>query len=639
MSGIAGIIRFDGRPIEPGLINRMTDTMDFRGPDGIRHWTRGPVALGHCLLATTEEAAADRQPLSNEDQSCILVMDGWLQNWTELRANLLAKGAVLRTDADCELVLRAYELWGRDCLAHLHGDFAFVIWDARRHEAFCARDRIGMRPFYYFYSEGLGFVFASDPKAILTVPDVPRKLDEGRIADTFFPDMEGFDQTSTFYRDVYRLAPAHCLSVRPQGLRNERYWRFEPPNTLRLPSDNAYMEAIVAVLGEVVRCRLRGGATTAAMLSGGLDSSSIVAMAHPFVSESGGGPLKTFSAIGPDPSSCIETRTIYAAATLDGIDPRFVDYSMLDEFLPELSALSLAPPTLFDRYMVLIRSIYLAAHRAGAKVVLDGAGGDLVLNSGGLLAYLLRGGRWFSAIQEARAERIFYGGGPSAASLLLDASRAAFVPGWVRGVRRRFFKSRRYSQELISNTLINPDFARRIGLDERLAAVTAARPLDFDPGSPKQRARTVFDFRLVGARERYEREAARLCIEPRDPYLDVRMITFCLSLPVELTLRDGWPKFIMRAAMSGRLPDAVLWRRGRSHLGRSFTNAVMAPARKILAQSALEDSARLAPYIDIEALRCLIPPYLEAELLSPLQEGQVLDALLLSRWLAAEVSL
>ena len=287
MSGIAGIIRFDGRTIEPGLINRMTDAMAFRGPDGIRHWTCGPVALGHCLLATTEEAAADRQPLSNEDQSCILVMDGWLQNWTELRANLLAKGAVLRTDTDCELVLRAYELWGRDCLTHVHGDFAFVIWDARRHEAFCARDRIGMRPFHYFYSEELGFVFASDPKAILTVPGVRRKLDEGRIADTFIAGMEGFDQTSTFYRDVYRLAPAHCLSVRPQGLRNERYWRFEPTKPLRLASDNEYSEAYKAVLSEAVRSRLRGGATTAAMLSGGLDSSSVVALAHPFVTEFG----------------------------------------------------------------------------------------------------------------------------------------------------------------------------------------------------------------------------------------------------------------------------------------------------------------------------------------------------------------
>ena len=323
---------------------------------------------------------------------------------------------------------------------------------------------------------------------------------------------------------------------------------------------------------------------------------------------------------------------------LDGIDPRFVDHSKLDEFMPELGALSLAPPTLFDHHMALIRSIYLAAHRAGAKVVLDGLGGDIVLSDGGFLPYLLRKGRLFSAIREARAEGLFYSAGPSAASLLLAASRAAFVPDWVRGMRRRLITSGRSTRELQSNTLINPEFARRVGLDERLAMV-AARPLDFAPGSSARRAATVFDFRLAGARERYEREAARLCIEPRDPYLDVRMITFCLSLPVELIIRDGWPKFIMRAAMSGRLPDAVLWRRGRSHLGRSFTKAVMAPYRNTLAQGASEDTVRLAAYVDVDALRQLVPLYLGGGFLSPLQEGQVVHALLLARWLAAEPSL
>src|SRR5512143_363122 len=152
MSGIAGIIRFDGAPVEPGLVEKMTSAMSHRGPDGIRHWVRGSVALGQCMLRTTPESLEEEQPLANEDESLVLVMDGRVDNWEELRAELLKRGAVLRTRADAELVLRAYETWGRDCLAHIDGDFALVIWDARNRTALCARDRMGNKPFHYHWN-------------------------------------------------------------------------------------------------------------------------------------------------------------------------------------------------------------------------------------------------------------------------------------------------------------------------------------------------------------------------------------------------------------------------------------------------------------------------------------------------------
>ena len=161
MSGIAGIIHFDGKPVEPGLIEKMTSAMAHRGPDGIHHWVKGSVALGQCMLRTTPESLEEHQPLTNEDESLVLVMDGRVDNWEELRRELLARGAVLRNRSDAELVLRAYETWGRDCLAHIDGDFALVIWDARRREAFCARDRVGNKPFHY-QLQGETFVFASE---------------------------------------------------------------------------------------------------------------------------------------------------------------------------------------------------------------------------------------------------------------------------------------------------------------------------------------------------------------------------------------------------------------------------------------------------------------------------------------------
>ena len=127
MSGIAGIIRFDGTPVAPGLVEKMTAALAYRGPDGIHHWARGSVALGQCMLRTTPESLEETQPLANEDASLVLVMDGRVDNWEELRRELLARGARLRSRADAELVLRAYETWGRECLAHIDGDIALVI--------------------------------------------------------------------------------------------------------------------------------------------------------------------------------------------------------------------------------------------------------------------------------------------------------------------------------------------------------------------------------------------------------------------------------------------------------------------------------------------------------------------------------
>ena len=134
---------------EPGTVERMTAAMDYRGPDGIAHWQRGSVALGHCMLRTTTESLEEVQPLANEDESLILVIDGWLSNWEELRADLLSRGAKLRTRSDAELVLRAYEAWGDDCPKHIDSECAFVFWDARRQMAWSARDHAGLRPLLY----------------------------------------------------------------------------------------------------------------------------------------------------------------------------------------------------------------------------------------------------------------------------------------------------------------------------------------------------------------------------------------------------------------------------------------------------------------------------------------------------------
>lgn len=169
MSAIAGIIHFDGAPIEPGLVEKMISAMAKRGPDGVNHWVNGTVALGQCMLRTTPESLEEEQPLTNEDNSLVLVMDGRVDNFNELRRELLKRGAVLRDRTDAELVLRAYEAWGESCPDRIIGEYVFFVWDSRRRVLFGARDAVGTRNFYYYVANNW-FSFASEIKGLLTLP-------------------------------------------------------------------------------------------------------------------------------------------------------------------------------------------------------------------------------------------------------------------------------------------------------------------------------------------------------------------------------------------------------------------------------------------------------------------------------------
>ena len=277
MSGIAGIIRFDGAPAGPALVERMTSALSHRGPDGIHHWTKGPVALGHCMLRTTPESLDEQQPLVSEDGCLVLVIDGRVDNWEELRQELLGRGAALRDRSDAELVLHAYATWGQDCLARIDGDFAFVIWDARRQAAFCARDQVGNRPLNYHW-DGTTLAFASEVKAILTLPWVRREFNEAVLAE--FLGNDWYSRDETFWKGVNRLVAAHRMEAVAGGVRTERYWAPDPFASLPFKRDDEYVDCYRELFADVVRRKSRSHCPVAFEVSGGLDSSAIFGMAE-----------------------------------------------------------------------------------------------------------------------------------------------------------------------------------------------------------------------------------------------------------------------------------------------------------------------------------------------------------------------
>lgn len=601
MSGIFGLFNQDGAPVSRGELTDMASLLERRGPDGTGLWNAGCAGLGHTLLATTPELVFERQPRRDPATGCVITADVRLDNRDELLA-ALGLGDRAAVIGDAGLILAAYLAWGESCPARFLGDFAFAIWDPRHRALFCARDQFGMRPFYYHHTPGRFLVFASEPKAILVLPQTPYRINEGRIADFLVSELEGIDKTSTFFEEVYRLPPAHTLTVTPDRMTQRRYWTLEPGPELRLASNEAYAEAFLDVFREAVRCRLRSAGQVGSMLSGGMDSGSVVAVARELLAEEGRGPLPTFCAVGPDPETCVETRTIHEALTMDGLEPHLVNHAELQEWLPELEELTWNLEEPFDAHMTLVRTVYLAAHRQGIKLLLDGVAGDVVLGEGSYLARLLRRGRWRTAYREAVAQNRFWGGAYPPWRALYQAARSAFVPQSVRRVLAPL-RARQRVRRNVRDSAICPRFARRIRLAERLDTLDGHGSAGASVPYGVERARAIEHPYLTVGRERYDRVASAVAVEPRDPFLDRRVVHFCLSLPGGQRLADGWPKVVLRRAMAGRLPDAVRWRRGKEHLGWAFTKNLRTFARPSIGASMEMVLESTTAFVVAESLR------------------------------------
>lgn len=596
MSGICGVLNLGGAPATAEQLTGMMAHLHTRGPEGSAVVCDGPLALGHTLLATTPEAAAERLPLRHAPSGCLITGDIRIDNREDLLEALgLADGG--RPIGDAELVLHAYLRWGEESLARLLGDFAFAIWDAPRRRLLCARDQLGMRQLLYHHQPGSLFACATEAEALLAHRDVPERINEARIAD-FLEDLEAYDLTSTFYHDILRLPPAHALTVDAGGgMRVWRYWEPQPPTRLTLGSDEAYAEAFLAVFTEAVRARLRAPAgKLGAMLSGGMDSGSVTAVAAGLLEQAGAPPLPTFSATC-DSADCAETRAIRMAQTMNHLAPHDIAFEDFGDFADDLLRLTQGTGEPFDGHMVMLRAVYLAAHKAGCSVVLDGACGDTTLMADDMVAWRLRRGDIAGAWREAAGLRRFWGPEYPAMQSFIAGARHVIVPEWLRMLRRNM-TSRAKQREQDSASMVAPALAARIDMPARRTAHQRHVALRLDGRCMDRRALVTHPYAVV-ARERYDRVAATLAIEPRDPFLDRRVLDFCLSLPPDQVEWDGWPKIILRRAMAGRLPDSVRWRTGKEHVGWRFDDAMNA---HWLAHADADWPKRLAPFVDEKRL-------------------------------------
>jgi asparagine synthase (glutamine-hydrolysing) len=564
MSGIVGFYRLDGAPADPALLRAMTDAAADRGPDGGDCWVDGPIGLGHRLLRSTPESLQDKQPLGDETGDRCLVLDGRVDNRDELRRALAAAGLRLRSDSDAELVLRAYERWGTHCPARIIGDFAFALWDGRERLLFCARDPLGVRPFYY-HADARGFSFASELRQILVDPCLSAEPNEGMIAE--YLACEVTDRAETLYRGILRLPPAHSMVVRRDRLALTRYWEIDPGRAIRCGSDRDYAEHFSAVFGEAVRCRLRSAAAVGAELSGGLDSSSVVAMIGP--------GLETFSLTFPD-RSCDESVYASQVVTRHGLKATAVDPAQyeLDWRLAHARHSRDFPeyPT-----CTMSDSLKRIARAQGIRVLLTGYGGDDWLGGSPYhYADLLRRlelGRFLRQVISDHAaglieRRLFsalhYGAWP-------------LLPRWARRTAKLIWSPR------LGPDWLDPGFVARTGLRDRLRRAPVAAP---NPTFAQDDLNRLLDggWHAHGM-EMLDRSAARAGLELRHPFHDRRVVEFALALPESQRRRGSTSKFILREAMRGRLPESVRQRRDKADFSHVFAEALCSPGARHILQS------------------------------------------------------
>jgi asparagine synthase (glutamine-hydrolysing) len=596
MSGIAGIYYLDGRPVERMDIQRMVDSIAHRGPDGFGVWTDGPVGLGHRMLWTTPESLHEKLPFTNKTGDLTITADARIDNRDELIPAINFNGRPRENITDSEIILAAYEKWGEQCPEKLLGDFSFAIWNKRKQTIYCARDHMGIKPFYYYRSNKI-FAFASEIKAILTQSEAPRRLNEVMVAYYLVSMFE--DKTITFYQDIFRLPPAHTMTVDYGKVRVNKYWSLDPSRELKLGSDEEYAEAFRDIFTEAVRCRLRSAFPIGSMLSGGLDSSSIVCVARHLLSQNGGVRLQTFSAIFDEVTKCDERNYINMVLAQGSIEPHYIHADRLSP-LTDLDRVfwhedePFFAPNLFIHW-----GLFSAAKHQGIHILLDGLDGDATVSYGiTYLTELIRKGSWVVLSKEINGLSKHFNRSPW--KIFRSYCLSPFIPQPIRQVWRMFHWRNRPAWRI--DNIVNPGFARRIGLDDRIQTLQGewARP----PRTEREHHYLELTWGLIPfIIEIGDRAAGAFFLEPRYPFLDIRLVEFCLALPPEQKIQNGWTRMVMRRAMAGILPVEIQWRGGKSDLSPNFDRGLMTFEQKRLDEVIFNNSKAIEEYVNISTVR------------------------------------
>jgi asparagine synthase (glutamine-hydrolysing) len=559
MSAIAGLIQFDGAPVDPVTIRRIAARLRLRAPDRVSSWIGDSAALFHATVAVTPGSETEQQPIVGKQSGLVITFDGRLDNRDELIDQL----ALDRGCTDAAVVLAAAETWGDGTASRLLGDFALAAWNPRTRRLMCARDITGVRTLHYRVGAGwIAFASALDV-VVAGIAPLPA-INEGMAAEYLASFI--VSQRDTLFQDVFRLPAAHCLTASSAGRSLERYWTPDPKHTVRYAGDAQFEEHLRDLMQHSVACRLRTPRPVAVMLSGGIDSSAVTAVAASLVRERAAAAtgIETLSLSvegAGDERHYFEQVCAHCRVPSHRINeqpPRSGQF--FEEISLDLDAQIYPHSPTVDRLRARAREL-------GARVLLTGMGGD----------------DWLGTSPAAYADLVKQGAVVALGRRLrADAASADFL-GWRDTIRLGLWPlvppaiqqlTRRVLGRGRAPAWIAPAFASHAALDERLSAF---RPeLRF----PSYEIEDMWFLGTVGmtvhASETVTRGGDRFGIEHWHPYRDRRIIEFGLGLPPEQLWRDGRPKDLLRRAMAPLVPAQVATRTTSPAADHTFMHAIEA---------------------------------------------------------------
>jgi len=541
MCGICGFNWTD-----PALVERMKTMLVHRGPDDHGSYVADGISLGHRRLSIVDLSESGRQPLSNEDGSVWITFNGEIYNHAQLRTLLEAKGHVFRSRSDTETIVHAYEEYGLDFVKHLTGMFALGIWDAKQRRLVLARDRLGIKPLYYTAS-GTRVRFASEIKALLVDPLVPRKLSSQALFD--FMGYEFIPAPETLFEGIRKLLPGCLLVADAQGIRHIRYWTLEKQEIE--PTGARLLEILERACADHTMSDVPLGA----FLSGGIDSSTIVS----FLSRSAPAPLQTF-ALGYRERSFSEFeyarqvadhfRTRHQELLIPPVDPAAIERAVwhLDEPTTDPSNLP---------FMLICEEA-----RRHVKVCLSGDGGDELLmgydrfRASKAAAALdrvplpFRGHLYRAIINRIHDDEHKKG----ARNVLKRFLQGAVLPAEGEHIRWQYFMDPRQSSQLFAG-----EWLRTVQTDPFAPVKRWSQSAPDDRGAREQfvEINTVLPDSVL---MKVDKMSMACGLEVRPPFLDHRVVEFCYSLPSNLKLRGFTTKWLLKDVMRERLPPGIATR-------------------------------------------------------------------------------
>lgn len=627
MSGITGIYSFASHMVNLQNLQQMVDKISHRGPDGSEVWCSRQVGFGHCMLHTTLESMSEKLPFKKG--SLAITADARVDNRDELAKILDLPDRPLEKISDSEFILASYEKWNSDCPKYLLGDFSFAIWNAESQQLFCARDHLGIKPFFYHYSSSQAFAFASEAKGLLCLDWIPCRINEAHIADYLTLMFE--DKESTSFRDILRLPPASRMWIDGTGIRHETYWELDPSYELKLDSNEAYAERFRQIFTEAVRCRLRTAFPLGTHLSGGLDSSSVTCVTRKILDETTREMLHTFSNIFDKIKSCDERSYIHEVVKQGGYTPHYIhadtfgaltDIEDIWQYEDE--------PTLGPNHYYPWR-INKATHEAGVKVVLDGFDGDTTVYHGlERLGELAARQKWTDFSEAADITGKNYDSSPYA---VLDfyglpqlrnfakkgrliafvkavnhihnhfrySRRSLYVKQGIKPVVKGFFSalSRNKQKKLASlpriHEMVESELAARVGLKARLARYES--PKNQTPSVRQSHWQSILSGSLSLNLELIDRYSSAFSIESRHPFLDRRLVEFCLAIPSDQKFDKGFGRVVMRRGLQNILPEAIQKRGDKANMSPAFISGILHVDMYLFEKVLNENERIVMPYI------------------------------------------